>query len=433
MQVSKGQLAYALALLFAINFMNFYDRQVIGAVGESIKVEFELSDTQLSGLTTAFVLLYAAVGLPLGHWADVGRRKVLLFASVLVWSVFTALSGLAGGFVSLFVFRLGVGIGEAGCAPAGNSLLGDLFPPQTRARALSVFMLGLPLGLGASYIVSGIIAKHYSWREAFYVAAVPGVFLAVLALWLPEPARGAADQHQPATASRKQGSAIMDVLRIPTMWWIIASGALLNLNMYALGSFLTSLLMRYHSLDIELANRINSVVYGFGGIGMMLGGWLGDWIAHKRVNGRLELASLAMLAAAPCIWFALEQPAGEYQMFAAYMLPGCLLLYLYYSTVYATIQDVVEPAKRGTAMAVYFFVFYIFTAIGLYAFGWLSDSCAERARATGVSVREASAIGLHDAMYVVPIVTVLLVVVLWAGSRTVARDNERLKQRMQAA
>src|SRR5436309_600916 len=107
MQTGKSQLAFTLALLFAINFMNFYD-------------------PQLSALTTAFVLLYAAVGVPLGHWADVGRRKYILAAGVIVWSAFTALSGTAGGFASLFVFRLGVGVGEASCAPAANSLLGDL-------------------------------------------------------------------------------------------------------------------------------------------------------------------------------------------------------------------------------------------------------------------------------------------------------------------
>jgi MFS family permease len=438
MHTSKAQLAYALVVLFAINFMNFYDRQVIGAVGESIKDLWQLSDAQLSGLTTAFVLLYAAVGLPLGHWADRGRRKVILAAGVVVWSVFTALSGLAWGFASLFVFRLGVGVGEASCAPTANSLLGDLFPSRQRARALAVFMLGLPLGLGVSSIVSGLIARHLGWREAFYVAAVPGLVLGLLALWLPEPPRGAAELHQPAhpqqgaTVSRARFAAGLEVLRIPTMGWIIASGAILNLNMYALGAFLTSYLKRHHGLNIEEANRFSGVVYGFGGMGMLLGGWLGDYVARRRISGRLELAALAMLIATPCLWFALKQPAGKHWNFAALMLPACLLLYVYYSTVYATIQDVVEPARRGTAMAVYFFVFYLFTAVGLYAFGWLSDFLAGQARALGASPAEAAAVGLRHAMTVIPVLTAALVPVLWAGSRTVAGDHEWLQQRLRA-
>jgi MFS family permease len=436
MQISKGQVTYTLALLFAINLMNFYDRQVVGAVGERIKHEWDLTDTQLSLLTTAFVLLYAVVGLPLGHWADIGRRKLILAVGVIVWSIFTGLSGMAWCFTSLFVFRLGVGVGEASCAPAGNSLLGDLFPPQQRARAIGIFMLGLPLGLGASYVVSGIIAKEIGWREALYVAAAPGLILGVMAFWLPEPRRGAAEQHAsgPTTSTRREGSAIGQVLRIPTMWWIIASGALLNLNMYALGSFLTSYLMRYHGLDIDYANRFSGVVYGFGGgMGIMFGGWVGDWISKRRVSGRLELAALAMLIAAPCLWLALEQPRRDYWGFAFLMLPGCLLLYVYYSTVYATIQDVVEPAMRGTAMAVYFFVFYLFTAIGLYAFGWLSDYLAGQELAAGASDAEAKALGLRQAMFVIPSLTATLVAVLWAGSRTVTRDHERLKERMAAA
>src|SRR5262245_55440764 len=174
MQPTRGQLIFTLMVLLGINTMNFYDRQVLGAVGEHVREEWQLNDQQLSALTIAFILLYAAVGLPLGHWADVGRRKTILVVGVLVWSVLTGLSGLAWGFASLFVFRLGVGVGEASCAPAANSLLGDLFPAKQRARALAVFMLGLPLGLGLSYIISGRITQALSWREALFVAGVPG-------------------------------------------------------------------------------------------------------------------------------------------------------------------------------------------------------------------------------------------------------------------
>src|SRR6516164_8664575 len=170
----RGRLVFTLLVLLGINTMNFYDRQVLGAVGEPVRKEWNLSDRQLSALTIAFILLYAAVGVPLGHWADVGRRRRILAAGVLVWSVLTALSGMAWNFASLFVLRLGVGVGEASCAPAANSLLGDLFPSHRRARAIAVFMLGLPLGLGLSYLVSGLIAHRLGWRAALYVAGAPG-------------------------------------------------------------------------------------------------------------------------------------------------------------------------------------------------------------------------------------------------------------------
>jgi MFS family permease len=429
MRPTTQQLAFTLAILFAINTMNFYDRQVLGAVGEKVREEWELTDRQLSGLTIAFILLYAAVGLPLGHWADVGRRKIILACGVLIWSVLTALSGLAWDFASLFVFRLGVGVGEASCAPAANSLLGDLFPAQKRARALSVFMLGLPIGLGLSYILSGLIAQVLTWREALYVAGGPGLILGILALWLPEPVRGAADQH--LGAARRREAAVLTILKIPTMWWIILSGALLNLIMYALGSFLTSFMMRYHGLNIREANLVSGVDFGFGGsLGLLYGGWLCDRIVGKRVNGRLQLAALAMAVASPCVWLALQQDRGEWFWFAAWLLPSCICLYFYYAAVYATIQDIVEPSMRGTAMAVYFFVFYLVAAAGLYSFGWLSDQLARQAAAGGASAADARALGLHGALHVVPALSVALIAVLFAGSWTVTADHRRLRERM---
>jgi predicted MFS family arabinose efflux permease len=424
MQPSRGRLAFTLLVLLGINTMNFYDRQVLGAVGEAVRNEWDLTDRDLSRLTIAFILLYAAVGLPLGHWADVGRRRLILAGGVLLWSVMTSLAAVAWNFASLFTLRLGVGVGEASCAPAANSLLGDLFPSQRRARAISAFMLGLPLGLGLSYLVSGYIAHRLGWRAALVVAGVPGLLFGVLALWLPEPPRGAAETEKPAAPP--EGSSLLAVLRVPTMWWIILSGALVNLCMYALGSFLTSLLMRYHGLDIAKANLCIGLVYGFGGgLGMLGGGWLCDRVVKRRISGRMELAALAMALATPCLWLAVEQRRGAYLAFAAWLLPGCLCLYFYYSAVYATIQDVVPPTRRGTAMAVYFFIFYLAAAAGLDAFGWLSDSLRRQAEAGGAAEAEARALGLHGAMYVVPILTLLLVPVLLAGSRTVRRDHQR--------
>lgn len=428
MALAKRHLAFPMLLLFAINFMNFYDRQVVGAIGERIKQDWQLSDSQLALLSTAFVLLYAFVGLPLGRWADTGSRRVILASSVLVWSVFTALSGLAAGFTSLFIFRLGVGIGEAGCAPAANSLIGDLFPTEQRARAIGIFMLGLPLGLGASFLLSGLVAEWTNgWRGALFVAAAPGFLLGLLALKLPEPARGAADARG---AGDEAGGlqAIRAVLAVPTMRWIIVSGALINLIMYALAAFVTSFLVRFHGLGLGPATRVSGVVYAVGGtIGILAGGWMADRAARVRVEGRLQLAALTLAVSSPLAWLALSQGRGEAIAFGAFLIPVSICFYGYYPSVYATIQDVIEPRTRGMAMAVYFFVFYIFTAAGLVGFGRLSDGLAARALATGHSAAEASATGLHGAMYSIPILAAVLAVVLWAGSRHVAADSARLK------
>ena len=427
--VSNGRLAYTLAVLFGLNLMNFYDRQVIGAVGEKIKVEWQLSDGQLGSLTTAFVLLYALVGIPFGRLADTGRRRLVLSRGVLIWSAFTALSGAAGSFVSHFLYRMGVGIGEASLAPTANALIGDLFPPARRARALSVFMLGLPLGLGASYLISGIVVKLTGgWRPALYVAAVPGVILAVLALFIAEPPRratgsGAVSGAVSGADRASTMQSIRAILRIPTMWWIIASGALMNLVMYALNAFATSFYIRYHGLGIDIANRYNALVFGLGGgLGMVIGGWLGDRAGGRGAEGRLRLATIGTLLAAPLLWLALEQPRGAASGFAGCLFAAVLAIYFYYSTVYAAIHDLVPSGMRGMAMSVYFFVFYMFTAIGLVFFGRLSDAMAARARATGITAAESRALGLHDAMYVMPVFCAVLAVVLYVASRSARRD-----------
>ncbi len=389
MQTTRAKLAFTLCVLLGINTMNFFDRQVLGAVAEPLRKEWRLSDEDLGDLGTAFVLLYAVVGIPLGRWADVGPRARILACGAAFWSLLTAASGLAWSFWSLFALRLGVGVGEASCAPAANSLLGDLFPPQRRARAISVFMLGLPLGLGLSFIISGQIAERWGWRAALLVAGLPGLLLGLLALGIAEPRRGSAEQ-QAIGSARRRGSPVLLVLGLPTMWWIILSGALHNFNMYALGFFLAPFLQRYHGLSIAGAGWISGLVYGCGGLGILFGGWACDWMVRRRISGRLEVATLALLLFVPCLVLALQRPQGDYWSFAACLLPGCVLSYAYYSGVYATIQDIIEPGLRGTAMALYFFAMYLLgAALGPKTMGRISDTFARWEAAANLARRAA--------------------------------------------
>ncbi len=428
---SKGAW-FALWVLFGINAMNFYDRQILAAVTEPIRKEWVLSDTTMGTLGTAFTLIYAAVGVPLGRLADSWSRRKILGIGVAVWSVLTAASGLAWNFASLFVGRLGVGVGEASCAPAANSLIGDLFPPRKRAVALSIFMLGLPIGIFLSMRLSGMIAHAYGWPKAFFFAAVPGLFLAVLALKIPEPHRGASEEH-PSAGRQRAGSPYWVVLGIPTIMWIIVSGALHNFNMYAVNSFLTAFLMRYHQMGLKEANNVSSIVLGAVGIiGLLGGGWAADRLSRTRADGRLLLSSITMFAAAPCIYFALEQPSGAIVGFMLLMGTGSMLMFIYYSCVYAAIQDVVEPALRGTAMALYFFAMYVLGgSLGPVGTGMLSDHFAKKAMAVAgetVMNEQFKAAGLHSAMYVIPLLCAVLAVLLFAASRTVSADMEKLRK-----
>src|SRR5258708_39759384 len=136
---------YTLAILFAINLLNFYDRQILGALVEPIRKQWALSDSQIGWLATAFTLLYALVGVPFGRLSDRWKRPQLLSLGVAAWSLLTAASGLAWGYGSLFAARLGVGVGEATCAPTANSLIGDLYPPPRPPPPLPSSILPPPL------------------------------------------------------------------------------------------------------------------------------------------------------------------------------------------------------------------------------------------------------------------------------------------------
>ncbi|MBC7798854.1 MAG: MFS transporter, partial [Pyrinomonadaceae bacterium] len=409
-----------------------------GAVGEPVRKEFGLSDSALGALGTAFTLLYAFVGVPLGRLADKIGRKGILSGGVFLWSLMTVASSFAGNFWQIFALRLGVGVGEASCAPAATSLIGDLFPANWRAKALSIFMLGLPVGIALSFAVSGTIARNYGWRAAFLVAGVPGLICAIAVLFIKEPARGATEVLN-IGEQKRSGSPYLLILTTPTMIWLIISGALHNFNMYAIGAFITPFLMRYHGADIQSANLVSMIVYGLmGAPGLLIGGFIGDAVMKKRTNGRMLVGATAISFSVPLLYFALNQPRGEITTFLILMGAGCALMYFYYSTVYSTIQDIIEPGLRGTAMAVYFFAMYVLGAsLGPYATGMLSDYFTRQAaQAEGVvdftqtALEPFRAVGLHSAMYAIPILSVLLTVVLFAASRTVTKDVDKLQKWM---
>ena len=438
MRVHRSNAWFALWVLFAINAINFFDRQILGAVGEPIRKEWGLSDSTLGALGTAFTLLYAFVGVPFGRLTDKAKRTWILSAGVFIWSLMTATSGAARNFWQLFTCRLGVGVGEASCAPAATSLIGDLFPASRRARALSIFMLGLPVGIALSFAVSGTITRSYGWRPAFYVAGIPGLLCALIVLFIREPKRGAAETHK-IGGRQREGSPYRLVLSTPTMRWLIISGALHNFNMYAIGAFITPFLMRYHGADIRNANFVSMLVYGlFGAPGLVLGGVVGDAVMKRQANGRLLVGALAILGSVPFIFLALGRTGGDILGFMILMGVGCALMYAYYSTVYSTIQDVIEPSLRGTAMALYFFAMYVLGAsLGPYGTGLVSDFFATRsARAAGMTSLTQQALepfraaGLHSAMYIIPALGLLLTLVLFAASRTVTKDIERIQRWM---
>ena len=419
-----------LFLLFLANLFNFFDRTIPAIIIEPIRMEWGLSDFQLGLVGTAFTIVYAIAGVPLGRMADTGARRKIMGWGLAVWSGLTAVNGLAWNFWSFLLVRMGIGIGEASYAPAANSLIGDLFPAHKRARAMGIFMLGLPLGLLLAFFTIGAMVKAFdSWRAPFFIAAVPGLILALFIFFIKEPKRGAAEAVQVAAEPVQQP--VRKVLAIRTFWWLVLAGLAFNFATYACNSFMVPMLQRYFLLPLEQAAVATGVIVGVTGLfGLTLGGWLADRIHQRWASGRLLFAALSMLIAMLATGYALLSGRIEIGVFIAVFSLGWLFSYNFYTCVYTAIQDVIEPRLRATAMALFFAGLYLLGGgLGPIAVGLLSDHFAQAAMlAAGASeMTEAfKAVGLHDAMYLIPVALFMTMLALAQASRCFAADAARM-------
>jgi len=425
-----------LFLLFLANLFNFFDRTIPAIIIEPIRLEWHLSDFQIGLIGTAFTLVYAIAGLPLARLADTGSRSRLMGWGLMAWSGLTAVNGMVGSFWSFLLVRMGVGIGEASYAPAANSLIGDLFPAERRARAMGIFMLGLPLGLLLAFFTIGAMVQAFgSWRAPFFIAAVPGVLLALFLFMIREPARGAAEAV--AISQAPVDRPLRRVLSVPTFAWLVMAGLTFNFASYACNSFMVPMLQRFFELPLQQAAVATGMIVGLTGlVGLTLGGWVADKVHQRFANGRLMFAVLSMLAATLATAWALHAGRIELGLFVAVFGVGWLFSYNFYTCVYTAIQDVVQPRLRATAMALYFAGLYLLGGgLGPVVVGGLSDHFAVAAMiaAGEVVMSEAfKAEGLHDAMYLIPVALMLTMVFLLAASRCFSRDAQRMREGMLA-
>jgi MFS family permease len=424
-----------LFLLFLANLFNFFDRTIPAIIIEPIRKEWLLSDFQLGIIGTAFTLVYAIAGLPLGRMADTGSRRKLMGWGLAVWSGLTAINGLVGNFWAFLLVRMGVGIGEASYAPAANSLIGDLFPAHKRARAMGIFMLGLPLGLLLAFFTIGAMVKAFdSWRAPFFIAAVPGLILAVFMFFIREPARGAAENV--ATSQETIDRPIRRVLSIPTFRWLVLAGLAFNFATYACNSFMVPMLQRYFLLALHEAAMATGLIVGVTGlIGLTAGGWVADKLHQRWASGRLMFAAVSMTIACLCTGLALHAGRIEIGLFVAVFSVGWLFSYNFYTCVYTAIQDVVQPRLRATAMALFFAGLYLLGGgLGPVVAGLLSDHFAQTAMAAARVEQMTElfkAVGLHDAMmYLIPGALFFTLVFLAIASKSFSRDAQRMREGM---
>ncbi|HEX7854635.1 MAG TPA: MFS transporter [Sphingobium sp.] len=379
--VSIAARRYALALLFCAYVLNYIDRQVVAILQDPIKVDLGLSDTQLGMITgLSFALFYAVLGLPIARIADRRSRKGIIAVSVALWSVMTALCGLANSFVTLLLCRVGVGIGEAGLTPSAHSLISDYYEPRRRASAIAIYSAAGTVGLMIGFLGGGWLNAFFGWRNAILLVGLPGIVLAlIMVISLPEPLRGRFEnfEEQPAAHSDDEGRAgFLHLARNPAFICLALGCGFHTFVTYGQGNWIAPYLGRVHGMSSgEIGIWLAFLSIGPALAGIVLTGYFADWLSRKRPYARLETVMGSMILIIPFeiasylfhdTRLALVAFAGSFFFGGAYLAPSI-----------AAAQSMLPPRLRATASAVIMLgVNLIGLGLGPLVAGFLSDHWA---------------------------------------------------------
>jgi MFS family permease len=456
---SVGYTRYVMWLLLGIYIINFLDRQVLNILIEDIKLELHLTDTQmglLGGL--AFAIFYTFLGIPIAQLAERKNRAVIIGASVATWSGFTALCATAGNFWQLLLFRVGVGVGEAGCTPPAHSLIVDYVPKEKRASALAFYSMGTPIGTLLGLIMGGLVADAYGWRAAFLVAGVPGLIFAALAFFtLKEPrARLARHAAQVQAASASFGETVRYLATKRTFWFIAFAAAIKAFIGYGHAPFTASFFFRNHTEEVARLATFFGDMFGFdlqsrgfvglalgimsgtaGTIGALVGGMIADKYGKKDLRAYMITPAIASLITIP-VYIAAVSVSSAMLAFSLLAI-NAFLATLWYGPVYGTGQSVVPPHMRATAAAILLFIINLIgLGLGPVAVGAVSDFSANmiltdaglsvQACKTAVGAAKATCAGavgdgVRSALIISTMFGLVAFACFWMARRTIREDT----------
>ena len=365
----------ALGMLLIVYIFNFVDRQILAILAGPIQADLDLSDTQMGLLGgVAFALLYSTLAVPLAWVADKTNRSWVITISLVVWSGFTAICGLAQGFWSIFLARLGVGIGEAGGVAPSYALISDHFPSEKRARALAIYSLGIPLGSATGVVAGGYIAATVDWRLAFFVVGFAGLLIAPFFKYF---VRDKVKQPVPAdqTAAPYSFKGTVVLLAKKKAFWFLAFGAASSSMLgYGIAFWLPSLLQRSFGLSLIETSLFFGAILLIGGVaGVLGGGMIGDWLGRKDKAAYGLIPAAAFLLAVPL--FAAGIMSGSATVaFILFLIPQALA-YFWLGPVLSAVQHLVPADSRATASALFLLINNLIgIGGGIFFLGALSDS-----------------------------------------------------------
>jgi predicted MFS family arabinose efflux permease len=367
----------ALTLLTAIATVGFIDRIVMNVLAVPVQAEFGISDTQVGLLTgLAFALLNVTLGIAVARYAERGHRLSLIAVGTLLWSLATAACGFVTNFTQLLLARVGVGVGEAVGLPSNQSVLGDYFPPEKRATALSVLMLSPPIGAFLGAAGGGWIGQEFGWRNAFLIATVPGALLAVAAwLLIAEPPRGRYDREASADVPSFT-SVLKRLVGLTSARHLLAGSTLASLVGFGLNGFITFLLVRKFAMSLAEAAFYAALLGSLpGAIAVFAGGRLADSFGGSRPWLYAAIPGFSLLLAAPLYVFGITRDSAALLLLVVFV--AALFQYTYLGVTYGVFQNLLHSRMRATGSAVLNAIYTLIgQGLGALLVGWLSDRLA---------------------------------------------------------
>lgn len=361
-----------LVMLLAVYVFNFLDRQILAILAIPIQHDLNLSDREMGLLGgVAFALLFSTTAIPLASLADRTSRSWVITISLVCWSAFTALCGVAQNFWHIFFARLGVGIGEAGGVAPSHALIGDYFPSHRRAFALSIYSLGIPLGSAAGVIAGAYIATAVDWRASFIIIGCAGILFAPIFKKFAGDPPAASPQAVPHAASFRATAGAL--ARLPSFWLLAFGAAMSSMVGYGLAFWLPSLLQRSFKLDlVQTAHFISALLLIGGACGILMGGWLADRLGSKDRAFFAWVPAIAFVIAVPL--FALGIDSSNLWLAFTLLLVPLALSYMWLGPVITAVQHLVKPPERATASALFLAINNLIgLGGGIYALGALSE------------------------------------------------------------
>lgn len=353
--ISNARKCWALALLVLVYASNFIDRIIVAIAGEAMKAELQLSDFQL-GLVggLAFAAVYALMGIPIARLAERFSRVKIISACIVIWSGFTALCGVAQGYVQLVLFRMGVGAGEAGCAPASHSLLADYFAPGRRATVMAIYSLGIPIGALSGALLVGWIVQNIGWREAFIIMGAVGIALAALVmLTIPEPVRGLSDGA--AVKKSEKVPSLMEVFRLLigklAFVRVVIGCAVLAFGKYGINLFIPVYLVRVFDMSFEKAGFMFGLIAGIAGaLGSLLGGYLADKGGKRDKRWYVWIPAIGAMVSTPLYFLAFLQT--NWIIAVALMVVMTTFVSFWTGPTFSVAHAMVDARMRASASAI---------------------------------------------------------------------------------